>query len=203
MKQRRAFLLDEDVLLEGILEQRLFQKRFIPDERIECGFSYEIIHRKDIGKKIFFSYYDIAKHGLSCFDIVTGKKAEEDRIAYGAIKEDELSLEEIQKMISAAPEFCPITGLERCDSYVFDEGVVYLPYPAYDAYTLPEYDPDSMCFTRVKIDMDDNFRRENEIVCELWEIVNHPDIEKIKEFYHISEEQWKEAIKVAKECEEK
>jgi len=37
----------------------------------------------------------------------------------------------------------------------------------YDAYTLLTYDKKSKSFIRVKIDMDDNFRREYETDCEL------------------------------------
>ena len=67
----------------------------------------------------------------------------------------EISSEEMKLMINNAPKECLITGLRRCDSYVFDEGVVYLSEPAYDGYTLPEYVSEDKAFYRTK--MDDDF----------------------------------------------
>jgi hypothetical protein len=47
-----------------------------------------------------------------------------------------LPREEMLKLIKEAPSYCPITGLEKCDSYIIDGNVVYVTNPAYTAYTL-------------------------------------------------------------------
>lgn len=94
---------------------------------------------------------------------------------------------DIKATIEAAPERCPITGLRRCNSYMFEEGPVYLTEPAYDAYTLPEYDPDNKSFSRVKIDMDNDFMRVDEWLCDLDDLRERPDFEDIKRFYGIVE----------------
>ncbi|MFF5994518.1 hypothetical protein AAGS61_07135 [Lysinibacillus sp. KU-BSD001] len=52
---------------------------------------------------------------------------------------------------------CLITGLEKCTSYMIDGNVVYLPRPAYDAYTLPEYTAEEKAFYQIKYDMDNDF----------------------------------------------
>ncbi|MBU5331695.1 hypothetical protein KQI61_05755 [Anaerocolumna aminovalerica] len=102
--------------------------------------------------------------------------------------------EEMQKMINEVPEECLITGLRRCDSYIFDEGIVYLPEPAYDAYTLPEYDRKNKAFYRTKIDMDDDFRREIEHLCDLNELAAHPRLNEILDYYKITEEEYQSAF---------
>ncbi|MEK5394098.1 hypothetical protein NSQ59_27740 [Margalitia sp. FSL K6-0131] len=91
----------------------------------------------------------------------------------------------VKKMIEEAPERCPITGLEKCENYVIDENVVYLPYPPYDAYTLPVYDENDKAFYRTKYDMDDDFREEVEYLCDLADLANHPNLIEIKKFYNI------------------
>lgn len=106
----------------------------------------------------------------------------------------EISSEEMKLMINNAPEECLITGLRRCDSYVFDEGVVYLSEPAYDGYTLPEYVSEDKAFYRTKIDMDDDFRRETEHLCDLAELVSHPRLQEILKFYNISDEDYESAF---------
>ena len=98
---------------------------------------------------------------------------------------DNMSSEEMKKVIQEAPAVEPITGFERCNSYMFHEGPVYLPNPAYDAYTLPVYDPEDNSFNWIRIDMDDDFRRENEILCYLDELEEREDFEEIKKFYGI------------------
>jgi len=55
----------------------------------------------------------------------------------------------------------------------------------YDAYTLPTYDEKSKYLIRVKIDMDDDFRREYETDCELEELEDEDNFEEIKKFYGI------------------
>lgn len=92
---------------------------------------------------------------------------------------------DMKQMIEEAPEKCLITGLLKIKSYVFDEGVVYGTEIPLDAYTLPTYNHDSMDFSRVKIDMDNDFRREDEILCELSEILDHTNLNKIIKHYSI------------------
>lgn len=107
------------------------------------------------------------------------------RMQNAYVKLTELSLDELNKIIKAQPPYCPITGLKRCDDYVFDEGVVYLPTPAYNAYTLPEYDEDEQAFYRWNIDMDDGWRRVYEYVCDLSDLKDRNDYNDIKAFYGI------------------
>ncbi|NFO46545.1 hypothetical protein FDB40_06375 [Clostridium botulinum] len=97
----------------------------------------------------------------------------------------QLSEEEAKKRVVEAPYVCPITGLLKIESYYFDEGVVYGTQYPYDAYTLPTFNKNDKCFYRVKIDMDDDFRREDELVCELEELKDREDFEEIKKFYGI------------------
>lgn len=70
---------------------------------------------------------------------------------------------------------------------MIDGNVVYLPRPAYDAYTLPEYDVVEKCFNRIRYDMDDDFRIEHETLCYLMDLEeqNHPNLEGIQRFYKI------------------
>lgn len=97
-------------------------------------------------------------------------------------------IKSVQEIVSDAPEFCPITGLRKITSYMFDEGVVYgTDYP-HDAYTLPTYDPEEKAFYRTRIDMDDDFRRHEESVCELDDLRDRCDFDAIKKFYGIIEE---------------
>lgn len=98
----------------------------------------------------------------------------------------ELTIEQIKEIIDNAPDECPITGLYKCESYVIDNNVVYLTNPAYDAYTLPEYDEDSQSFLRIHYDLDDN-REENEWLCDLDDLRDREDFEEIKKFYNIIE----------------
>jgi len=97
----------------------------------------------------------------------------------------ELTEDEARKRVEEAPGVCPITGLLKIKSYWFDEGVVYGTERPYDAYTLPTYDEKSKSFSRVKIDMDDDFRRDYEDVCELEELEDEENFEEIKKFYGI------------------
>jgi hypothetical protein len=98
----------------------------------------------------------------------------------------EISIEEAKKMIAEAPDECPITGLRKCESYLIDNQVVYLPNPAYDAYTLPQYDPESKSFLRTKYDMDDDNRATDEWLCDLDDLRDREDFEQIKAFYGIA-----------------
>jgi hypothetical protein len=93
----------------------------------------------------------------------------------------------IKAMIENAPERCPITGMRKCESYIIAGNVVYLPKPAYDAYTLPEYNVEDKTFSRIRYDMDDDCREEHEYLCDLDELRDRPDFEEIKKFYGIQE----------------
>lgn len=101
---------------------------------------------------------------------------------------EKMSSEEIKAVIAAAPEVEPITGMRRCDSYMFEEGPVYLPTPAYDAYTLPVYDPEWEEFNWTKIDMDNDFTREDQVLCTLDDLRERPDFEEIKKFYGVKKD---------------
>ena len=68
---------------------------------------------------------------------------------------------------------------------MFQEGGVYLPNPVYDSYTLPTYDEEDESFNWIKIDMDDDFRRQHEILCYLDDLRDREDFEEIKKFYGI------------------
>lgn len=94
----------------------------------------------------------------------------------------------LKAMMDEYPEYCPITGMERCDLYCFEEGVVYLTEPAYNAYTLPKYDSEWLEFRSIKIDMDDDYIRKDIIIAELWQLLDRYDFEEIKEFYEIPQD---------------
>lgn len=102
------------------------------------------------------------------------------------LKDIDIEGEELKKRIDEAPEFCPITGLVKIKSYAFDEGVVYGTQRPLDAFTLPIYDPESQSFSRTRIDMDDDFRRDEEWLCDLADLKERDDYPKIKEFYDIT-----------------
>jgi hypothetical protein len=108
---------------------------------------------------------------------------------------------EIKEMMQNAPDKCLITGMKKIKLYVFDEGVVYGWECPLNAYTFPSYDSETKEFNRVKIDMDDDFRREYETLCELWELVDHPKFNEIIEHYGISPEHIAEAKEVYREVE--
>ncbi|QEH69936.1 hypothetical protein [Cellulosilyticum sp. WCF-2] len=98
---------------------------------------------------------------------------------------ESMSAAEMKKIIEEAPKVEPITGYVRCNAYMFHEGVVYLPNPAYDAYTLPTYDEEDGSFSWTRIDMDDDFRREHEVLCYLDDLRDREDFEEIKKFYGV------------------
>lgn len=97
----------------------------------------------------------------------------------------ELRNEEVLKMNDEAPDYCPITGLSKCNSYLIDDNVVYLTNPAYTAYTLPEYDESEQSFYRTKYDLDEDIEVGCEFLCELDDLIDRDDFEYIKEFYNI------------------
>lgn len=100
---------------------------------------------------------------------------------------ENMTPDEMRKIIESVPKIEPITGLERCDSYMFEEGPVYLTNPAYDAYTVPVYDPEWKEFNWTRIDMDDDFTREDETLCSLDDLRERDDFEEIKKFYGVTE----------------
>ncbi len=97
------------------------------------------------------------------------------------------TMEEIQEIVNKAPETCPITGLTKCESYTIEDKVVYLNKPAYDAFTLPEYNFAEEAFYRTHYDMDDNYRKEVQYLCGLNDLEDRVDFEQIKKFYGIEE----------------
>ncbi|MFD2133317.1 hypothetical protein ACFSKI_19060 [Pseudogracilibacillus auburnensis] len=103
-------------------------------------------------------------------------------------KNEKLTADEFEKLLDKAPDSCLITGLKKCNSYGFDNQVVYLSEPAYDAYTLPWYVESERCFYRARFDMDDDFRKEYEFVCSLEDLEKHfhPNLKRIKEYYGIN-----------------
>lgn len=64
--------------------------------------------------------------------------------------------EEALKRLGEAPDICPLLALKKCESYYFDEGIVYVSNPAYYAYTIPEWNEKDKDFTYYKIDMDND-----------------------------------------------
>jgi len=99
----------------------------------------------------------------------------------------ELTTEQLKQIIDEAPEYCPITGLAKCESYTIEDNVVYLTNPAYDAYTLPSYDEGAKAFCRTKYDMDDDFSVTEEWLCDLDDLRDRSDFKEIKRFYNIIE----------------
>jgi hypothetical protein len=102
--------------------------------------------------------------------------------------EDDLTPEQVAKIIAEAPDVCPISGMDKCESYIFGGQAVYLTVPAYDAYTLPIYDPEDKSFSRFHYDMDDDNRESFEHMCCLDELKDREDYEDIKKFFDIKED---------------
>lgn len=69
--------------------------------------------------------------------------------------------------------------------YTIDGNVVYLPTPAYDAYTLPIYSEEGKSFYYTKYDMDNDFIEEEIHLCNLDDLENHSNLAEIKKFYNI------------------
>lgn len=57
-----AWLLDEDVLLRGAVKRKGIRHVFIPDNK-GCGFSYQYVARRDIGKILFYDDIHIVYSG--------------------------------------------------------------------------------------------------------------------------------------------
>lgn len=50
-KKKECWLLDEDYLIHGYKDKYGFH----PDKGIQCGFSYQILRRKEVNKVYFLS----------------------------------------------------------------------------------------------------------------------------------------------------
>lgn len=98
-----------------------------------------------------------------------------------------LTREQLLRKIKDAPDRCLITGFYKCEYYTIGDNVVYLPNPAYDAFTLPEYIPEEKAFYWTRYDMDDDFREEHEFLCCLNDLEERANFEDIKKFYNITE----------------
>lgn len=60
--KNEAWLLDEDVLLLGKIKRKGLRYIFVPNNH-GCGFSYQYITKKDIGKLLFYNDFHIAYAG--------------------------------------------------------------------------------------------------------------------------------------------
>lgn len=58
-----AWLLDTDILLLGVVHRKRLRHVFIPNNK-ECGFSYQYVKRKDIGKILFNDDVHLVYSGL-------------------------------------------------------------------------------------------------------------------------------------------
>lgn len=54
--KRKAWLLNDDIILEGYTAKR----KFFPKD-FECGFSYQRVHKSDIGKILFYDREEARK----------------------------------------------------------------------------------------------------------------------------------------------
>ena len=85
------------------------------------------------------------------------------------------------------PDIDPITGCYKCSSYYFEEGIVYVTDPAYDAYILTRYNSDEKDFWSLKFDMDNDTKEGPTIITTLEEVKKWDNWKYIKEFYDIPE----------------
>jgi len=69
IKMGEAFLLDEDVLIKGTVKRKGLKKIFVPDENIQCGFSYQELKQKDNGKILFYNSCEINNAGFGNLEI--------------------------------------------------------------------------------------------------------------------------------------
>ncbi|MDF2841654.1 MAG: hypothetical protein K0R00_80 [Herbinix sp.] len=81
-----AYLLDDDIFLKGTIQKKGLRKIFVPDTGIGCGFSYQVITRKSIGKNLFFSLEDIkSDERLKNFEIVTAENVLKNNATIGEL----------------------------------------------------------------------------------------------------------------------
>lgn len=62
-KLKEAWLLDDDILLLGHVERKLFRYIFIPNSK-GAGFSYQYVRKKDLGILLFHDDSHIVYSGL-------------------------------------------------------------------------------------------------------------------------------------------
>lgn len=74
VKLGKAYLLDEDIFLKGIVKRKGLHKMFIPNEGIDCGFSYQVVKKEDIGKILFYDINDVFMTGFLNPKIIRGIK---------------------------------------------------------------------------------------------------------------------------------
>lgn len=61
---------------------------------------------------------------------------------------------EIRELLKVMPKEHPFEYAELCELYYFDDTPTYVSNPAYNAYTYPTYDTDSMSFNWKHYDME-------------------------------------------------
>lgn len=99
--KRKAWYLDEDILIEGHTDKRGFH----PMHGIQCGFGLVIFTKKMIGKEIFFDLED-ARKVLGNVDVVVLANDKEDTRCVSFTIEELLKLgEERNKIELAKPLF--------------------------------------------------------------------------------------------------
>lgn len=65
---KKAWLLDDGIFLEGVYKRKGLKHIFIPDD-MRCGFNYQYVNKKDMGKLVFFSQEDIIHANLKYYDV--------------------------------------------------------------------------------------------------------------------------------------
>lgn len=63
MNVRKAWYIDDGIILSGMYVQKRFSKWFYPDAYLQCGFDVQKIWKKDIGTTLFFAKW-IAESAL-------------------------------------------------------------------------------------------------------------------------------------------
>lgn len=64
-----AYLLDDGILLKGIIKRKFQKKIFVPNNK-KCGFDYQYINKDDIGKTLFLSISQIMNCNLYHLKII-------------------------------------------------------------------------------------------------------------------------------------
>lgn len=72
---KKAYLLDDDLILEGVVENRHFpfdntnRPAFVPSNK-RCGFTYQIVMPEDRGNCLFYSKEEIKSCGYGNLPII-------------------------------------------------------------------------------------------------------------------------------------
>lgn len=105
---------------------------------------------------------------------------------YGIFRNfNNLGNDEAWRRVKEAQEECPILNLRKCNSYYFDEGVVYLSDNYIYAFTIPEWNEECREFSYIEINMDDEFTR-NCVYMELDELLSDGwSIKELEKLYEI------------------